>query len=76
MPQKIGPRDGETDRRQKEVPPLWKTVQGEGERPLPQRGMRRPSAPARLGPNGADSDFQGMMEKAEQNQQLEAISVM
>jgi hypothetical protein len=45
----------------------------------PQQGICRPSAPARLGPDGADSDCQGMMVKAEpvsnKNQWFEALSV-
>jgi hypothetical protein len=31
----------------------------------PQQGIRRPSAPERLGPEGGVEDLQGIMEKAE-----------
>ncbi len=45
----------------------------------PQQGIRRPSAPAKLGLVGGDCDCQGMSEKAEpvstKNQRLEALSV-
>jgi hypothetical protein len=45
----------------------------------PQQGIRHPSAPARLGPEGMDLDFHGMIEKAEpvstKNQQLEVLSL-
>jgi hypothetical protein len=31
----------------------------------PQQGIRRPSAPERLGPKGGSGDFHGMIENAE-----------
>jgi hypothetical protein len=45
----------------------------------PQQGIRRPSAPARLGPEGAELDRHGIIEKAvpvsTRNRRLKSLSV-
>ncbi len=62
MVQVVDPSNREADCSQQEIPPPWYTVDGGFS---PQQGMRWPSAPDKLGPEGVFCNFHGMMEKAE-----------